>query len=149
MRIPEPLFPLINFGMKVTLRSPLHFLMSSSILLLTFKGRKSGRTYTTPVRYKKTGSTIHLFSSPHANWWRNLRGGANVSVTLKGKEVECQGIVLEIDADRKINLFRNYLERFPGDASYHGLKSSRRRPQPTYVIEQIIDEVTIVEITLS
>jgi hypothetical protein len=36
------------------LRSPLQGLMSSSTMLITFAGRKSGKTYTTPVNYVGT-----------------------------------------------------------------------------------------------
>lgn len=148
MRIPEPFFPLINFGMKLALRSPFHVLMSSNILLLTFKGRRSGKSFTTPIRYVRNGSTIHLFSSPHANWWKNLRGGADISVTLQGKNVDCFGRVLATDAETKMTIFRSYLAQYPGDASYHGLKPSRRQPHTREVLEAIIDEVTIVEINL-
>ena len=33
------------------LRSPLHGLVSKSIMLITYKGRKSSKEYTTPVNY--------------------------------------------------------------------------------------------------
>lgn len=78
MRIPETFFPLINFGMRLTLHSPLHFVVSRSILLLTFTERRSGQRYTIPVRYMQVGDVVRLFSSPHANWWRNLRDGSAV-----------------------------------------------------------------------
>ncbi|MDE0053611.1 MAG: hypothetical protein OXT64_05055, partial [Gammaproteobacteria bacterium] len=48
MRIPEPLFVVINAGMRLLLRSPLHALASRSLMLITFTGRVTGRTYTTP-----------------------------------------------------------------------------------------------------
>ena len=148
MRIPDAFFPLINFAMKVLLRSPLHFVVSSHILLITFSGRRTGRTFTTPVRYLREGSTVLLFSSPQANWWKNLRGGAAVSVTIKGKVIDCHATVLETDEDTKMRIFKTYLESFPGDAAYHGLKPSRRNPHSDATLRTVLDDVAITEVAL-
>lgn len=40
----KPAFRVINPLMEALLRSPLHGLVSDSLLLVTFTGRKSGRT---------------------------------------------------------------------------------------------------------
>ncbi len=148
MRIPEAFFPLINFAMKIALRSPLHFVVSSSILLITFRGRRTQREFTTPVRYLREGDVIRIFSSPSANWWRNLRGGVDVSITMKGRTLNAQAAVLESSATQKLELFRAYLAQFPGDAAYHGIKPTRRHPQPNEVLESVLDDVTIVEVKL-
>ena len=148
MRIPDAFFPLINFAMKVLLRSPLHFVVSSHILLITFSGRRTGRSFTTPVRYLREGSTVRLFSSPQANWWKNLRGGAAVSVTIKGKAIDCHATVLETDEDTKMRIFKTYLESFPGDAAYHGLKPSRRTPHSEETLRTVLDDVAITEVAL-
>lgn len=148
MRIPDVLFPIINFVMKLLVRSPLHFIVSSHILLITFQGRRSGRSFTTPVRYVREGNTVRLFSSPQANWWKNLRGGATVSVTIRGRVVACNAIVLETDEDTKLQIFRRYLERFPGDAAYHSLKPSRRVAHSDQTLRSVLDDVAITEVTL-
>ena len=148
MRIPDAFFPFINFAMKLLLRSPLHFIFSSHILLITFKGRKTGRTFTTPVRYLRAGDTVRLFSSPQANWWKNLRGGADVSVRIRGDELKCRATVLATDDVTKLRIFRSYLESFPGDAVYHGLKPSRRSPHAEETLRAILHEVAITEVSL-
>src|SRR5450432_3938186 len=86
MRLPEPLFLIINPMMRLLLRSPFHFLQSKSLMLITFTGRKSGRRFTTPVRYVRVADTVRCFTSPENLWWRNLRGGAAVSLRIQGKE---------------------------------------------------------------
>lgn len=148
MRIPDAFFPFINFAMKLLLRSPLHFIVSSHILLITFTGRKTGRSFTTPIRYLREGSTVRLFSSPQANWWKNLRGGADVSVTISGQSVKCRATVLETDDDTKLGIFRSYLKSFPGDAAYHGLKPNRRSPHSDETLRAVLDDVAITEVTL-
>jgi hypothetical protein len=65
------------------LRSPLHGLLSRRLLLLTFSGRVSGKTFTTPVLYEQEGATLLLRAG--GAWWKNLRGGVAVRVLLRGK----------------------------------------------------------------
>src|SRR3990172_7173424 len=76
----------VNTLMKGFLRAPvLHRLVSNKIMLITFTGRKSGKTYTTPVSYLNDGDTVLAFT--HARWWQNCTGGAPVTVRIKGKDV--------------------------------------------------------------
>lgn len=83
--IPKPVFKyLINPIMKTLLRSPLHRLVSDALLLITFTGRQSGRTYTTPVGYEELDGTLYITSQTDRVWWKNLRGGAEVEVRLRG-----------------------------------------------------------------
>lgn len=68
------------------LRSPLHGLVSGMYLLITFSGKKSGRVYTTPVQYKQFGQTLKFVTRRSRVWWKNLRGGAPVTVRLRGQD---------------------------------------------------------------
>jgi deazaflavin-dependent oxidoreductase (nitroreductase family) len=77
---------LYNPIVKSILRSPLRGLMSSNTTLLTFTGRKSGRQYSTPISYAREGSVITLITRRSRQWWKNLQGGAPVTVLLKGQE---------------------------------------------------------------
>lgn len=54
--------PFLNKTMKTILRSPIHGMVSKSILLITFTGRKSGKTYTTPVSYSQDGDLVTIFT---------------------------------------------------------------------------------------
>src|SRR5215207_998268 len=73
----------INPFVCMMLRSPLHRILSNSVLLLTFTGRKTGKLYTIPVGYTPEGDTLTLFSSK--SWFKNLRGGRPVVVHLQGQ----------------------------------------------------------------
>jgi deazaflavin-dependent oxidoreductase (nitroreductase family) len=84
-----------NSFMKGILRSPLHGLVSKNVMLITFTGRKSGKTYTTPVNYVRDGETLLVLSHDDRTWWKNLRGGASVSVCLQGKDLKGTGGVFE------------------------------------------------------
>ena len=112
---------------------------------MTFTGRKSGRTFTTPVRYVKDGDAVRMFTSPHGKWWRNLRGGAEVTLTLRGKSVACHASVLELDDETTLRLFGDYLTQFPGDSAYHGIKVRRGKPLPWDLLKSVLHDVVIVE----
>ena len=73
------------------LRSPLHGLMSNSVMLLTYRGRRSGRAFTTPISYVRDGEDLLAVASRDHAWWRNLRGGAPVRVRLRGRELRGRG----------------------------------------------------------
>jgi deazaflavin-dependent oxidoreductase (nitroreductase family) len=81
---PKALFKVVNVIMKRVLRSP-KAKIGDQILLLTFTGRKSGKSYTTPIGYRKLDDrTLVLFTD--SPWYKNLLGGAPVKVLLKGQE---------------------------------------------------------------
>ena len=65
------------------LRSPLHGMMSSFLVLLTFTGRKSGKQYTIPVGYGRKGNTLSIFTDN--KWYKNLQANPEVKVRLQGK----------------------------------------------------------------
>lgn len=65
------------------LRSPVHPLLSGNLMLVTYTGRKSGQRYTIPVTYLQQGNEITVWSNQR--WWRNLEGGAEVTLQLRGR----------------------------------------------------------------
>jgi len=89
--------PIVNRTMKFMLRSPLHGMVDKQILLITFTGRKSGKTYTTPVSYSQSGDQVVIFT--HANWWKNLRNDAPVTVHIRGRDL--QGLAQPIAEDKE------------------------------------------------
>src|SRR3712207_687565 len=78
--IPKFLYKIVNPTMGLLLRSPLHGRLSRNLMLLSFKGRTSGKSYTIPVGYVQNGDHVWVFS--HSHWWKNLRGGVPVTLHL-------------------------------------------------------------------
>jgi hypothetical protein len=108
---------LVNPFMKVILRSPAHGLVSNNLLLLTFRGRKSGQTYTTPVGYTEEEDKLYLLTA--SPWWRNLRDGAPVTVLLRGESRRAYA-TSEDDAEAVVRLLAREL-------AAHGAGYLRRR----------------------
>lgn len=82
-RPPQSIRILINKIMTTLLRSPWHKVRSNSLLLLTFTGRKSGKEFTTPIRYTQEGDTLRIIVV--YPWWKNLVGQSTVRVLLRGE----------------------------------------------------------------
>jgi len=76
---------LINSLVTAILRSPWHGIRSNRLLLLTFAGRKSGKKFTTPIRYEQDDETLLMNVLIEYSWWKNLREQATVRVLLRGK----------------------------------------------------------------
>lgn len=70
------------------LRSPLHPLVSRRLALITVTGRRTGREITLPVGYSHADGAlaIPVLFPQRKLWWRNLRGGARVSLRLRGED---------------------------------------------------------------
>ncbi len=82
-----------NPAVSFLLRSPLHGMMSGGVLLMTVAGRRTGRRYTFPVQYHREGDTITIISRRERTWWRNLRGGAPVTLRVRGHDLPAKADV--------------------------------------------------------
>jgi hypothetical protein len=83
--------PLFNAPIAAIAASPrFGALLRRSITTVTYTGRRSGRTFSIPVAYRRRGDEIDIGANmPDAKtWWRNFLGdGAPMSLTLDGIEL--------------------------------------------------------------
>lgn len=84
--IPKSAYKFVNPIMKAILRSPIHGLLSHAMMVLAFKGRKSGKTISTPVGYTRNGNLLIVFT--FGSWWVNLQNNAEVTMRLQGRDVK-------------------------------------------------------------
>ena len=104
--------------LKYVLRTPLHGIFSKSIMLLLFRGRKTGRVYSTPLSYLREGDVVTAFTD--SPWQRNLLGGAPVTVYLKGKAVAGFAEVID-DRDAVTEALTHHLRHLRFDARFYGV----------------------------
>ena len=90
------------------LQSPLHGLLGAKFMLITVTGRKTGRTYTTPVNYVREGDTLTVISRKNRTWWRNLSEAAPVFVRIKGKRRTGMGRVLPLEGAALVAAVSNF-----------------------------------------
>lgn len=104
------------------LRSPLHGLMSNSTMLITFAGHKSDKTYTTPVNYVWDDHTLLVVSPKDRIWWRNLRGGARVTVRVRAQTLQSVGRAFEGEEAVKEGGLLTVLQKVPAYRRYWGVE---------------------------
>ena len=101
------------------LRSPLHSLLSGSTMIITYTGRKSGKTFSTPVNYVRDGDALWAVSYRHRTWWRSLNDSP-VTLRVQGKDVT--GVAKAITDEREVaDSLMAYLRKAPQIAQYLGV----------------------------
>lgn len=80
---PQRLVNLMNPLVRALLTSPLHAALDGALLVLHIRGRKTGRGYDIPVGY--TALDQNLVVVTQHTWRVNLRGGADIDVTHRGR----------------------------------------------------------------
>ncbi len=111
---------------RLLLRSPLHGMMSKSLMLITYTGKKSGKEYTLPVTYLEDGKTIYVMPGmPEKKvWWHNIEQDTPVKLTLRGKVVPARGTRLEPQKDLKAisHILRMFIMRNPPVAALFNVR---------------------------
>jgi deazaflavin-dependent oxidoreductase (nitroreductase family) len=125
------------------LKSPLHFFVSKNMMLVTYKGRKSGKTYTIPVNYIRDEHTLYTTSWKDRTWWRNLRDGAPVQLRVQGQERIAIPKVSEAN-EEVASLLNTYFRIAPNMARYFevGLGPDGK-PQPEDLTAAAIPRVMV------
>ena len=103
--------------------------MKVPILLLTVRGRKSGKQRTTPLMYGRDGANLVLVASvggapKHPAWYLNLQGQeAEVQVGRERRRVRAR----DAEGEERERLWAQMVEAYPTYAEYQK-KTSRRIP---------------------
>ena len=91
------------------------------LLLLTTRGRRSGREYTTPMVYTRGGNRLLVYASQggspdHPDWYLNLVANPGVIVEVGGERYEARATPLE--GDERDREFAAQAERWPQFGAY-------------------------------
>lgn len=116
-----------NDFMAWVLRSPIHGILSSGMMLLTVTGRRTGKKYTTPVGYYEEDGFLWVITSRDRTWWKNLRGGAEVDLLLRRRLAK--GFAdLELDEKSVEARMGEYLHNVPQAAKPMGIRVENKTP---------------------
>ena len=127
MKVQDAFNRLGNPILSALLRSPLHALAGPDTALISVTGRRSGRTYATPVNVHADGDRLAIVSLRERTWWRNLRQGAEVGVRLGGHDRRGRAIVVE-DEPGVVAALAQVVARLP---AYARLLGARLQPDGT------------------
>ena len=134
--------------MSWMIRSPLHFMVSKNMMLMTYTGWKSGKSYTTPMNYLAMNGGLYTNSYRDRVWWRNLRCGAEVTLHLRGEEVPAQSEVIE-DHAAVADALKQYLETAPQLAKYMDVKLDEAGNPDSEDIVRLAQEMVVVRTELN
>jgi hypothetical protein len=90
---PEAVLRAVNPALKFLLGTPLAGSARKQLMVLSFKGRKSGNPYSIPVSAHHIGDQLYALAG--ATWTRNFRGGADAEVLYDGKKTAMRGETIE------------------------------------------------------
>ncbi len=138
--------PVVNSAMRFILRSPMHGMVSNSVLLITFTGRKSGKTYSTPVSYSQHDDQVTVFT--HATWWKNLRSGTPVTLRIRGRDL--QGLPEPVAEDKRAVAagLAAHLRQVPSDARYYGVTFDANGAPRAEEVDQAVQTVVMLRFRL-
>ena len=117
-----------NGFVKFFLRTPLYVFMGDT-MLITVTGRRTGVKYTTPVGFYRDGDFLWVISSRDRTWWRNLRGGADVELRIRGKNVQAFAEAI-LDEETVAALVVDYVRHIPMSARALGVRVENGEPHP-------------------
>lgn len=105
-------FVVINAVMRGLLTSPLHSLAGDRLALLCYSGRKSGRSFRTPVGVHDVDGTLVTLTS--SGWRHNFRGGAPVTLRRNGRDLPMTATLVD-DPGQVAGFYATLIERLGHD----------------------------------
>lgn len=153
MQAPAPpnrlLMAFANIFVRLLLRSPFHGVMSGSTLLLTYTGRKSGKRYTIPVSYLRTGDVVTVLSFRTRVWWKQLQADRSVIVEIQRRRFAGAATVITNDQDAIVEALRAHLAAHPSLAKgYHIPLNVAGNPAPE-AIRQVAQGIALIQIHIA
>jgi hypothetical protein len=115
-RVPLRVLRLANPLVRALLRSPAHGALSGRLLVLAYRGHRSGHVFRIPLRYAgANGMIVAVAVRPERKlWWRSFAQPSLSALTLRGESVEATGVVaVGVERERALGV---YLTRYPRSA---------------------------------
>ncbi len=150
MRLESLLYATLNPVVTGLLRSPLHGIASANLCVLSYRGRRSGKSFTTPLSFMRDGSTVRLLSSHNTRWWNNfLDGPVDVEIEIARETFRGKARTTVEDSEAFRDGIRDFLTAVPRDARVYGIKLDANRKPREEDIASAAGHVVVVEIELA
>ena len=143
-------FTRLNRPIAWVLRSPLHWLLSPGLALLTITGRKTGHRYTIPVGYQRDGErvTVMVSKARRKSWWRNFREPGPVEIRLHGRARRGLAEVVAPGSEEFRHSAAETLRRLPWLGRQFGIEYKRRQGLSAEQLKVLGEEIAVVRIAL-
>jgi hypothetical protein len=99
-------------------RGRLHRLVSGSLLVVSYRGRRTGSAHVLPVQYAVDPAdpsrlVVYPARSERKTWWRNFAEGWDADLVLRGSPVAAWGRVLVPTDPERSRALAAYRARWP------------------------------------
>jgi hypothetical protein len=105
---------LANPFVRLVLESRAHPVLSGQLVVLAYRGHRSGREYRIPLRYAESsdGRIVALALSPEGKqWWRSFAAPTPAMLTLRGARIGVRGSAT--GGERRDEALATYVARHP------------------------------------
>jgi deazaflavin-dependent oxidoreductase (nitroreductase family) len=134
---------LVNLAPTLLLRSPLHPLMSGRFLLLTYRGRRTGRSYTVPAAYRRRGNELILTTD--SSWWHNFTEPSPVTVRVAGRPRTGTAQAIR-DPQQVADALKHLIRGQPSYARFAGIQRSKDGGLDAEELERATRERVLIRI---
>lgn len=147
VKLPEDTPPAwANSLMKWALTTPgIQAMVGQGVALLTFTGRKTGKTYTIPVSYHREEDTVTMVTKRVRRWWKNFETAHEVEVRIAGRNYTGKAEVVTGDDDA-LEFMLDYLGKRPIDAKAYGLARDEITREK---VARIIPHIVLIRIAIN
>ena len=136
---------LSNWFIRTMVNSPLHPLLGVSFAVITVHGRKTGKTYSTPINVASEDDAFTVVSLRDRTWWRNLRGGSVAELRVGGKQLAVRGEVLE-EPEQVLAGLAAYFRRYPHYAKYFKIRLGANSQTIREDLERVANERVVIQL---
>jgi deazaflavin-dependent oxidoreductase (nitroreductase family) len=120
-------------------------MVGQGVALLTFTGRKTGKTYIIPVSYHRDDDTVTVVTKRARRWWRNFETAHEVEVRIAGRNYTGKAEAATGEAEA-LEFMVDYLEKRPIDAKAYGLA---RNEITRKKVARIVPHIVLIRIAIS
>lgn len=113
------MYKLLNPTINALLKSPAHRILSGRLMTVYYRGRKSGKSYATPVSYYKKSDTVYCFTN--GVWWHNFREARAVELRIRGRVYKGTAIAEPANSEVNIRIMSDYFNAVRSDAKFYGV----------------------------
>jgi deazaflavin-dependent oxidoreductase (nitroreductase family) len=144
---PKRIIAATNVIVRFLLRSPLHFLLSNTMMLLTYTGRKSGKRYTNPLPYQRERDVVTVFTQH--SWWKNVRACPKVAAEIKRQRMSGIAEVISDDTAAIAASLLAFLRKHPAQARWYNVPLDADGQPDSAAVQQAAHFVVMVRIHLA
>lgn len=115
-------------------------------MIVSYRGRKSGKRYNTPISYYRNGDKVYCFTN--GVWRYNFNSDSAATLRIAGKDLSARGKVFAGHRAQQIDLMSAYFKAVPQDKKFYGIKGGAGDEPTRTHVAQALGSIVIIEFTL-